>query len=239
MSVSKLMKWLPKSFRRPARPTSRTALALQTLEAREVPATFFNWTGNVSNNWSDGGNWQGGQAPTAAVTDAQFTFPAGAFSIDNVAGLTADRITLNGGNTILLGAGVTLGLDGGLAGDQITATGATSAIAGGAGLNLIGVAQLNTVGATQVDFNTAVAGGTLRKVGTGTLKLTGAATYTGETHVHDGVLALSNTNGGAPIGTGNLVIGNNDATPGEVRLLASNQLPTATAIPNTCRREMP
>ena len=229
MPASKLMKWLPKCLRAASRTPAGTALALQALEAREVPATMFDWTGNAGNNWGDDGNWAGGQAPTAAVTDAVYTFPAGSFSINNVAGLTADKITIGGGTTILLGAGVSLGLDG-VPGDQIVATGANSAIAGGAGLNLIGTAQVNVAAGTQLDFNTPLTGSTLRKVGAGTLKLTGAASYTGDTQAFDGVLALGNTGAGDPIGTGDLVIGNNNGVLGEVRLLVSNQLPAATSI---------
>jgi autotransporter-associated beta strand protein len=233
VTASKLMKWLPKSFRRPARPAARTALALQTLEAREVPANVFHWVGGNGPGWNTAANWQENAVPTPATTQLQLEFPAGAFSIDNIDNLFVDRITLAGGDSIVLGDGVSLTLNGTASGSQVVASGANSSIGAGDGLNLVGIAaQVDVAGATVLDFNTALTGanGVLRKTGTGTLRLTGDASYTGETQVQDGVLALANTTGGQAVGTGTLIIGDSDAVPAEVRLQASNQLPTATPI---------
>lgn len=235
MTLSKLYRWLPKSLRgtparTPAAPPRRPALGLEGLEAREVPATF-TWIGGNGTLWSTGANWAGGVAPKAA--DTALVFPAGAFSIDDVAGLNVDRVTFNGGNTVLLQQ--QLGLDGSAPGDQVVLTGgAASSIAGVGGLNLTGTAsQVDVGGNASLTFSTDLTGpGVLRKVGTGTLELTGAASYQGATQAYAGILALNNAGVNLAVSGGALQIGDGVGAAGsaEVRLLDTSEIPNTAPI---------
>jgi hypothetical protein len=71
-----------------------------------APVTF-TWTGTDSaagtnSNWSDGGNWQGGVAPTSSAPvslvfpalSCQAKEPCGQVSVNDIAGMVVDRLTI-------------------------------------------------------------------------------------------------------------------------------------------------
>jgi len=79
-------------------------LSLEVLENRLVPATHI-WTGQVSDRWSDQGNWTGGTP--AGDPSAVLQFPASAANHVNnnndLPGLTVDSIVFSQGNGYVLG----------------------------------------------------------------------------------------------------------------------------------------
>lgn len=138
----------------------------------------FNGGGNIVVN---GGNFLSGGAASAIINNA--------------------NLTLNGGGTGLLSGSVTLqsgllnfGNDSALGTKEITATGGTITASGGARTIGNGFTLSNTVtfgGSNDLTITSAISGsGTLAKGGTATLTLDGANTYTGETVISGGTLAL-------------------------------------------------
>lgn len=73
---------------------SRARLSLQTLERREVPATwaYSNSDPNSPGQWTNGSNWVGGQVPAA---NADITIPAGTGSISISATPEINSLTIN------------------------------------------------------------------------------------------------------------------------------------------------
>ena len=115
------------------------------------------------------------------------------------------------------------------------ANGVSSSISGLLALTANQTINTMDVGGTPALSLAAVISGafSLTKADPGTLTLSGSNTYTGTTTVNGGTLALANTSGTAV--PGNLVIGDtlggqNASKADVVRLLASNQIATTSAV---------
>jgi autotransporter-associated beta strand protein len=164
-------------------PPGGVAILLNTTQRADV------WTGlAATNNWSDGDNWQGGNAPNPGD---DLVFPSGASRLINnndfPDGTSFGSISFTGdgyhisGNAITLTSGMTANLNGtgtDIVDDNITlASGCTFAVNVGATLTLTG--------------NLDGSSGGLQLTGGGTLNLAGSNTYSGATVISQGKLLLS------------------------------------------------
>ena len=232
MTASRLTKWLPKCLRPAARrATPRTALALQTLEAREVPA-LYTWVGPASGGlWNDTNNWSTVNAlgfPNAFDGSVAVVFNGAVNSIQNVdLNLSVDRITFNGNSgTIQLTENLTL--DGDAPGDQVLVTGVGAySITGTADLVLGGVNSNPFFevpnGSSLSVFADMTGSRGITKQGAGALVLRGSNTFTGDSVVQAGALGLNGGAGNAiPAGTKTTVGGFGVAA--EIRLDAAGQI---------------
>ncbi|HYH67025.1 MAG TPA: autotransporter-associated beta strand repeat-containing protein, partial [Urbifossiella sp.] len=238
MTASKLTKWLPKCLRPAARrATPRTALALQTLEAREVPA-LYTWVGPANGGlWNDTNNWNTPNAlgfPNAFDTSVSVVFNGAVNSIQNVdLNLSVDRITFNGpSGTIQLNENLTL--DGDAPGDQLLVTGVGAySITGTADLVLGGVNSNPFVevpnGSSLSVFADMTGTKGITKQGAGALVLRGTNTFTGDSVVQAGILGLNGGAGNAiPAGTKTTVGG--FGVPADIRLDAAAQIANDAVI---------
>jgi autotransporter-associated beta strand protein len=174
----------------------RRRLSVEALEDRALPATFI-WTGlGVDNNWSTGGNWKGGQAPTgSSLTLDDLVFPASASQTSNdndLSGAVFNSITFSGPSYTLSGNALTLGSTtsgSGFLTANVGATGETISLdiaMGGSGNK-----QFFTVyGGADVTISghlTGASGSGLSKEQSGTLTLSGHNTsYLGSIKIDDG-----------------------------------------------------
>ncbi len=239
MPASKLMKWLPKCLRPAPRTPARTALALQALESREVPA-LYTWVGPANGGlWNNINNWDTNAAigfPNPFDDAVTVVFNGAVNSIQNVdANLSVDRITFNGpSGTIQLTENLTL--DGDAPGDQILVNGVGA-------YSITGTADLVLSGASNNPFFDVSNGSSLSiladmtgargvtKQGAGALVLRGANSFTGDSVVQAGVLGLnvlSATNAAIPAGTKVTVGGFGQAA--EIRLDAAAQIANDAVI---------
>ncbi|MGE3517663.1 MAG: choice-of-anchor D domain-containing protein [Vicinamibacterales bacterium] len=161
------------------------------------------WTGaGTDDNWTTGGNWQGGVAPVAG--DA-LTFPSGAARLSN----TNDFADGTAFSISLTGDGYTL------AGNSVSLTGGSVLDASTSGTNTISLVFTGT--------------GTLTKNGSGgTLSLSGASTYSGGTTLTAGTLQFDASSTGAvtngPVGTGTLTIEGGTIRPATTARTVANPL---------------
>ncbi len=160
------------------------ALAALTLTAPFVytaHAASGTWTSASSGLWSDTANWLGGTVADASGSTADF----------NTLDLTADTtVNLDSARTL---TGLTFG-------DNATATEAGWTLANnGNAANILTLAgttptiTVNALGTGKTATISAVIAGTagLTKAGAGTLTLTGTNTYTGNTNVTAGTVAVT------------------------------------------------
>jgi autotransporter-associated beta strand protein len=211
--------------RKPISPVFR--LRLEALEDRVVPATR-TWDGGstFSNNWSDRFNWVGDVAPVPGdrvfFDGDDLVFPAGARQLINVNDFPTDAIfnsvTFSGsGYTISAGSSR---LDLGFRGITNSASSGTNSYDGPIRLDGDGTIEVLAGGTLHLGGALSGSGG-ISKTGPGVLTLDGAIanTYTGVTHVSEGLLLLDK--GGPAIPGPLLIISCGFA---EVRLLRANQI---------------
>jgi hypothetical protein len=144
---------------------------VSTAPAQAAPIPSYSWSGGDadnggSSNWSDGANWVGGLAPSAAAP-VNLTFPAappscaaGCASLNDIQGLTVDSLT----TSISLGGVWTINLDG-----PLTLIGNVSVLP----LNLQGTAQHWTYTGQDVVFDEVTGVGV-------TITLAGGSQLTGD-----------------------------------------------------------
>jgi autotransporter-associated beta strand protein len=204
---------------------------LECLELRLAPATH-TWDGEVSNLWSNPGNWAEGVAPSSAEQNVVLVFPGGFANPTNtndipnlivqslsITGPIVQSYVLGGPNPITLTGPIT---------DSSTITG------GSPGPNVIGFAitlpttQTITVASAAgpgLQITGAITGnGGLTKAGAGLLELLGANAYTGTTTVSQGTL-----DGNIP---GALIIGDNVSAPNSAIVMGPTLSPTAPITVN-------
>src|SRR5437867_1702706 len=208
------------------------------LAPANMRASTKTWDGSSSGNWGTAANWAGGVAP---VSGDDLVFPAGVtrFTVTNNIGVLGLRsLTFTGSNYVLRGMGILL--TNGIKGAHLSKTNSiqlpltinsnqTFTVTSGGELEIFGDIVLN--GFTLIvsnSFNTRLDGvlsgsGSLAKVGIGTLTLSGtnANTFTGDTTVVGGTLALDKAvnNGAIP---SDLTIGS--VVPALVRHSRSDQI---------------
>ncbi len=218
----------------PCRTVQYVALGLETLESREVPATF-NWitTAAGTYNWSSPSNWQGGLAPVGANLTGDDIVNFTAALAGHVAVVVDGDYTiaqLNIGNSsaaqtyTLAAGGNGTGLN--FAVNALTAS-ITETNAGGATDSILAPINLTTGltitdnTANVVNFliggNIAMNGQTLSVGGSANMTISGVISGTsaaGITKTGAGSLTLSNGNtymGATTIQQGNLVVAANNA----------------------------
>ena len=103
-----LMKWLTRRTTRKARAsatkTKRTLLRLESLESREVPATY-TWVGGVSNDYQTAANWSpekpGAPGRVPGATDTAVFMGGSNTSCDDASGSLGGLVVYDGwGGTI-------------------------------------------------------------------------------------------------------------------------------------------
>ena len=161
------------------------------------PIVVWTGTSQVTDLWSDPGNWQGNIAPQPG-DDLAFPATAARFAATNdfPAGTAFASITIEGGGYTLGGNGVQIG-DGGVTVNAGTHTLAMPAeIIGPSG-------TVRAEAGSVVTMSGVVGGNVLQKLGPGTLVLTAANVYTGLTRLDDGTLVVRNNLalGTAAVGT--------------------------------------
>lgn len=226
----KLTRWLPAMSRNQSRKQpARRCLALETLEAREVPANFLTWVGGNGALWSTPANWNTNAMPSSGDS---VNFPANVVSTQDVLGLSVNRVVLAGGDTILLNQPLTL--NGAGLGDQVTASGASNSFAGAAGLNMASGERVDfdVMPNSTLFISTKMFGTSgVEKIGTGTLEFDNNASYSGSTNVDDGVLALNdNVTLNSALPSTFLQIGDGSGGSAEVRLLQQGQIPNDAPV---------
>ena len=208
----------------------------ERLEDRAVPASHLWNDLGATNNWSDAGNWTGGIPTNGEVGGTIVVIPINdATCNQDIAGLVLNKLqfTNAGSSTITLNKALTI------SGDIIT-----NNVVNSSGANKITGAFDLQLGGTSTPFFD-MAGGSLTVVsnitgpknlilnsGGGVLELQGANTYTGETHVNQGILRLNNAGSNLAIPATPLLIGNNDTGVAEafVQLVQGSEIPTGTDI---------
>ncbi|MBR1120147.1 autotransporter domain-containing protein [Bradyrhizobium lablabi] len=151
-----------------------------------------NLVNNTNGLWSFNDNSTAGAANVVNLSDLSFnnSATAGTATVTTSNGATTRFTgTSTGGNArFITSAGGTFNMSG------LTSTGMTAGSIEGAGNYVLGSKTLTTGGnnaSTTVDGVISGAGGGLTKVGTGTMTLTNTNTYSGETTISGGTLALS------------------------------------------------
>jgi len=171
-------------------------VALSSLQALAITAT---WNGNgANNNWSTGGNWAGGVAPTGAGSGDTLVFGSGVNRPNTVN--TTDNFVLASGTSLRFTNSTPYTLSGGsvLLNGNVVQTGA-SAITIANEVKLNGVRTFNQTssgGSITISgpiSNQSGAAG-INKTGAGTLILSGNNTYTGDTTVTLGTMIVNGSN---------------------------------------------
>jgi autotransporter-associated beta strand protein len=232
-----LSNWPPKSPRTPA----RTALALEGLEARDVPATHV-WTDlGATNNWSDDGNWTGGAPGKAGEVGAVVVqIPINDASMfQDIPNLTIDQLEFKNSGSALLTLSQPLTINGTTVINNVVNTSGTNTILGTGANELKLDGSLNpffkaTAGTLTVDAVVSGAHDLVLNAGGGVLELAKDNSYTGDTRVNQGILRLNGPVGGGPTvhAGGQLIVGDGSTTTAEafVQLAAGSQLDPTTAI---------
>ena len=133
-------------------------------------------------------------------------------TIDTAGVLTTGALTLNGASTFNNNNAATVG--------ELT---------GSANSQVVNAGSLTVVDATDTTFAGTISGdGSLTKQGVGTLTLSGANTYTGDTTVNGGTLAVAA--GGSITGDGNLTVDTTGTSPAAMTLVDGGSLSTGLAI---------
>ncbi len=199
---------------------------LEGLEVRIAPV-IDTWTGAVSVNWMDAGNWVSGVAPTPGD---DLVFPAAASHMANTnnfpAGTTFNTITIQapqydlGGNTLNLSTGITASYSTGTSTDAIdtvlTGVVAPMTVSTGGTLNITGILSGSA--------GTNVTGG-------GTLELSAFNKYTGPTTIGTGTTLLVNGTTAGIQNNGGLLAGN--GTVGAVSSVGGTTFPGLPATATT------
>lgn len=189
-------------------------LLTAVLLARPAMGATITWDGSTGNdNWTTGGNWVGGVAPTNNddLVFASVANPNQTTAENNISNLIVNSITFNTtlasdmtlyGNSIRLNNGIinqnttstmaiTLGLT--LTGNQTFSNAGMLDISGA--VNNSGN-NLTVDGAGTTNMTGVISGsGQLIYDGSGTLRLSGANTYTGLTFINSGTVILGNNAG--------------------------------------------
>jgi fibronectin-binding autotransporter adhesin len=176
----------------------RALLRLEDLEERVTPAVF-TWTGAVSSDWSNAGNWTPGSGTDAGILgipdapgDSAVFGNASNVTVNVSAPVTVDSITFSNTSGAYTIGGSQISLDGSgisQSGSVSNTVSAPLAIASPATALTLTVAGGTTFAATGALSGT----GDLNKEGTGVLVLKGNNTYTGGTHIDAGTLQLGTT----------------------------------------------
>ncbi|MFM8282819.1 MAG: autotransporter-associated beta strand repeat-containing protein, partial [Planctomycetaceae bacterium] len=170
--------------------------ALWSLQALAVTAT---WNGNgANNNWSTGGNWAGGVAPTGAGSGDTLVFGSGVNRPNTVN--TTDNFVLASGTSLRFTNSTPYTLSGGsvLLNGNVVQTGASAiTIANEVKLNGIRTFNQTSSGGSitisgPISNQSGAAG--INKTGAGTLILSGNNTYTGDTTVTLGTMVVNGSN---------------------------------------------
>jgi autotransporter-associated beta strand protein len=244
MALSDLTRWLPrlgrrrpKASRRAARPTT---LRLEGLETREVPATH-TWTDlGGTNNWSDAGNWGGGVPTTGEAGGTIVVLPLNDASMfQDIPNLTVDQLNFTNTTSALLSLTQPLTVSGTSLLDNVINTSGTNTVLGSGTNELRLAGSLNpffkmTAGTLTVDAVVSGPHDLVVHAGGGVLELAKDNTYTGDTHVNQGILRLNGPAGGAatiPAGKA-LVVGDGSTNVAEafVQLGAAAQLDPTTPV---------
>jgi autotransporter-associated beta strand protein len=163
----------------PGKCSRRGAVLLMALLPHAASAATSVWNGlsGVDNNWNTGGNWNGGNTPSA---NADLIFPTGAptSSNNNFSSIQLNSLALAASNYALSGNAVTLGSATPGSGNITVSTGAANnaasfniALAGGAGNNQF--ITVNSGAALTLSGQlSGTTGSKLVKSGAGTLILT-------------------------------------------------------------------
>ncbi len=203
MFFSKWLRWRQDKHQSVFRKSRRRPLALELLESRVVP-TSFTWTGGGANsNWSTGGNWQGGVAPTTTTALAGMlifgTGEARLTNTDDISGLSVAEVQVAGGYSFS-GYGLTLTGASGVGIDNQSGTNTVNnALTMGFNMTFQEEAgSLILTAAISGDFN-------LTQNGSGTLVLTGGNNYSGTTTISAGTLQIGNGGANYGLGVGSVV----------------------------------
>lgn len=163
--------------------------SMEMLETRRLLAVHV-WTGAVSSQWSDPGNWQGG-APTVGESDITLEFPADAQrfnSVNDIGNLNLSQLTIGSGSYTIGGQPFTL-----------SGNAQVSLEAGSHRINndirLVGNPRFDISGGSSTDGLELILGGVLSgdsglvKYGHN-LRLLGDNTYTGQTRLEGGAIRI-------------------------------------------------
>lgn len=218
-------------------------VALESLEPR-INLTSYIWSGAVSDNWSDPGNWQGGAAPINDPTaDLFFTATGDTSPFNDIVNGTFNSIEIDAlgytiqGNSLSLNAGITGTFTTGRSHfiPAITLTAPQSfqsASSDATGLDIqspinTGSFALTVGGTGNTTFRLGVisGGGSLSTSGTATVHMQGAQanTYSGTTTVASGTLL--DLNSAAVAVPGNLTING-----GTVTLARNSEIASTSAV---------
>ena len=189
---------------------SGTNVSNATIATAIAPATAFTWDGNGSdNNWSTGGNWVGGTAPT--TTGTSLTFANGSRTSPNMnANYSVTGVTFsNNASSFTLGAaaGNTLTLLGDVVNNSANTQRLNEPLAIGGAVNLNAASgslvvysnitlslSLAVAGSNNVTLNGNITGsGTFNMNGAGTLTLGGGNVSAGLVSFNNGTSLFSGT----------------------------------------------
>jgi len=186
-------------------------------------ATTHVWTGGAGDGkWSSATNWMGG-APTSGEGGGTIVqFGTAITSTDDIIGLVVDQIHFAGNSSVVNGgAGVTLGIQGGVVVTNILADGGNAnALASTLPVVLSGaVCMVQVASGSAVSLNGNISGnfGLTKTTGTGILTFIGGNIYVGKTIVQDGQLNLNDPF--AYSVPGNLDIGDGSGAAGSAVVL--------------------
>jgi autotransporter-associated beta strand protein len=182
-------------------PAIRPILALTYTVGAPTPT----WSASGGGSWGTGSNWVPG-APTTAADNAVFGPAIGGAAVITLDGNRAvGNLTFNSGTnsyTIAQGSGGTLTIGDGASPRTVSVVAGDHTIS--APVSLAGITSANPAAFTSLTISGQVSGtGSLVKDGPGTVNLSAANTYTGNTTINAGRLAISNAAalGDASIGT--------------------------------------